>query len=502
MNDARYIELAQKWGDRSLAVLETRQHKRAAAFLGCSKDEAKAFGKRLLAEYAGVEGLNSVRGNSSYNYDPEPNLVPELEPVAATEPDDAPGRGKLEHQYAHDTPYWHDPKRDVYVVWLPHLSKPIALPAQTWAGIKAAYSGWDGQPASVEEIARKFGLTRRTVTALMRVMGHTHTGSPWTREQVMASDDRTLVEDLVLAREERVLREAEQTRWEAVKQKAEAFELLQRGCLDALNAWLVAPQKKREPIALDPANLYDVNTVAVIGLTDLHFGELGHNAELALRKSVARLVAMWKVRGAPSRIVLPIGSDGMHFDTAGYTTSAGTRMEASGAARETVVGYMGLMADLIGLLAGIAPVYCLPMAGNHDRLMSYATFAAMRLAFRGDDRVTFSGSLSEVQVLTHGKAFIALHHGDRHKPTALAGILPRDFAVQWGETEYRYCLLGHYHTPGTFGTKSGIECVYMPSLAPTDEWTEGMGFRSQPALSVYTFDPEVGLTTVDTVRGT
>jgi len=40
----------------------------------------------------------------------------------------------------------------------------------------------------------------------------------------------------------------------------------------------------------------------------------------------------------------------------------------------------------------------------------------------------------------------------------------------------------------------------MPSLAPTDEWTEGMGFRSQPALSVYTFDPEVGLTTVDTVR--
>ena len=466
VTDERYAKLLDKWAGRSPSVFLSRQWSRAAHRLECSTDEAREFAERFLKDV---------------KVEPKPQ-----------------GGDRLENQYAHDTPYWHDPKRDVYVVWLPHLSKPIALPAQTWAGIKAAYSGWDGQPASVEEIARKFGLTRRTVTALMRVMGHTHTGSPWTREQVMASDDRTLVEDLVLAREERVLREAEQTRWEAVKQKAEAFELLQRGCLDALNAWLVAPRQTRPGIPVSPAS--DSNTVAVVGLTDLHFGELGHDASRVLDSALGQLFKRWEVRGAPSRIVLPIGSDGMHFDTAGYTTTAGTRMEASGAARETVVNYMNLVSDLIAALTTVAPVYCLPMAGNHDRLMSYATFAAMRLAFRGDDRVTFSGSLSEVQVLTHGKAFIALHHGDRHKPTALAGILPRDFAVQWGETEYRYCLLGHYHTPGTFGTKSGIECVYMPSLAPTDEWTEGMGFRSQPALSVYTFDPEVGLTTVDTVR--
>lgn len=466
MTDERYAKLLDKWAGRSPSVFLSRQWSRAARRLGCSTDEAREFAERFL------------KG-------------------ATVKP--KPPAEKLEHQYTHDTPYWHDPKRDVYVVWLPHLPKPIALPTQTWSGIKAAYSGWDGQPASVEEIARKFGLTRRTVTALMRVMGHTHTGSPWTREQVMASDDRTLVEDLVLAREERVLREAEQARWNAVKQKAEAFELLQRGCLGALNDWLVTPSSIR-PRSITIPEASESNTLAVLGLTDLHFGELGHDASGALDSALGQLFRRWEIRGAPSRIILPIGSDGMHFDTAEYTTSAGTRMEVSGPARETVVKYMDLIADLIAALTGIAPVHCVPMAGNHDRLMSYATFAAMRLAFRGDDRVSFSESLSEVQVLTHGKAFIALHHGDRHKPAALAGILPRDYARQWGETQYRYCLLGHYHTPGTFGSKSGLECVYMPSLAPTDEWTEGMGFRSQPALSVYTFDPEVGLTTVDTVR--
>jgi hypothetical protein len=473
MQDSRYRALLEIWGSRGLAKAASRQWARIARILQCSTDEAREFGQRLLKE-----------------------RFPDSAPPKSLPDPDSP---KQDHKYAHDASYWHDSERGVYVIWLPHLPKPLALPTDMWAGIKAAYSSWDGQPASVEQIARKFGLTRRTVTALMRVMGHTHTGSPWTREQVMVSEDKTLVEDLILAREEGVLRQAEAQRWNTVKSKAEAFERLQRGCLDALNEWLNTP-KQRLAVSTTIVRGQPAETLAVLGLTDLHYGAQNHDAAAALDKVLAEVFRRWEQRGAPSLIVLPIGSDGMHYDTAGYTTTSGTRMEAEGPAREVIVGYMDMIAKLILSLSAVASVHCVPMAGNHDRMMSYATFAAMRLAFKGNDTVQFSESLSEIQVFTHGKSFIALHHGDRHKPAALAGILPRDYAEQWGATQYRYCLLGHYHTPGTFGTKSGLECLYMPSLSPTDEWTESMGFRSQPALSVYAFDAVDGLVTVDTIR--
>ena len=486
MHDTRYAELLTLWGTRSVGWAVHRKWKGMAQVLGISVEEAKEFGFRLRG-YAEVVSRPPASSQGEV-------VLEDL----ASEPPSKPSQ--QEGQYTHDDAYWHDPKRDVYVIWLPHLPKPLALPAHMWAGIKAAYSQWQGSPSSVEEIARKYGLTRRTITALLRVMSHTHTGSPWTREHVAASEDATLVEDLILAREERVLRQAEAHHWNKIKAKAESWEQLQKGHLDALNDWLTAPTHTRMTwpvVTAAPAKPY----IAVLGLTDLHFGALGHDAAKSLRVALDGVLAQIASRGAPHQIVLPIGSDGLHYDTAGYTTTGGTRMEAEGPAREVLVAYLDLVASLVEELSGVAPVYCVPMAGNHDRMMSYATFGAMKLAFRGNDRVTFSESLSDVQVLTYGTTLVALHHGDRHKPGALSGILPRDHARQWGDTLHRYCLMGHYHTPGTFSSKSGLECIYMPSLAPADEWTESQGFRSQPALSVYMFDGTNGLVAIDTVRG-
>ena len=483
MTNERYQELLQVWGSHGTSNARSFHWSRIARKLNCSVEEAKEFGLLLIND----SSYDPSKFSKSKSRTSSPKQVKE---------DISP----QDHKYAHESPYWYDPDRKVYVIWLPHLTKPLALPAHMWSGIKAAYSQWNGNPSSVEELARKFGLTRRTVTSLLRVMNHTHTGSPWTREQVAASEDKALVEDLILAREERVLRQAETHNWNSIKSKAESWDLLQKGSLDALNSWLSAPSK--DYVSKIDYSVQDLIApqVAVLGLTDLHYGSLGHDAPSSVWKTLNILLRRWERRGFPERIVLPIGSDGMHFDTSGYTTTGGTRMEVEGKARDTIIGYMEFMADLIHELSNFAPVYCFPMAGNHDRMMSYATFGAMRLAFASNDRVSFSNSLSEVQVFVHGKTFVSFNHGDKHKPSDLAGILPRDFAPQWGQTENRYCLLGHYHTSGTFGSKTGLESIYMPSLAPPDEWTESQGFRSTPSLSVYTFDAIEGLITVDTIR--
>lgn len=463
------------WGTRGDNAVRQRHWRRIMEILQCSHEEAKEFG-RLFLEYQ--EGL------------PLPSEAPRVEEPPANEV-------SKETSFEHHNNYWYDAERDVYVVFLPHLARPLALPARIWGDIKASYSQWDGSPATVEQIARKCGLTRRTVTAILRAFSHTHTGSPWTREFVATADENHLVEDLLLAKEEKILRRAEEASWDKVKKKAEAFDRLQHGALDALTDWLAtSPPVRAYQGTVTPPR--DRANLIVLGITDLHMGSPDHDAPGILWSALENLLSRV---ATPLQWVLPIGGDNLHYDTANYTTTNGTRMEGAIVPARNVVGsYMDLYAELISRLAETAPVYCVPVAGNHDRMMSYATFAAMRLAFMTHPNVTFSGSLENVQVVTFGETLVALHHGDLHKPEDMGGIIPRDFPDDWGSTRRHYCLMGHYHSQGTFGTKSGLECIYMPSLVPSDEWHRSHGWKNDPSMSAYEFSVS-GLTAIYTSRG-
>lgn len=469
--EERFRKWLALWGSRTDGAVRQRHWQRIMAVLHCTHDEAKEFGRLLLEQQDSK------------------NRVQAVEPQKVEEPQ--------ETSFEHRDNYWYDAERDVYVVFLPHLARPLALPARIWADIKASYSQWDGSPATVEQIARKCGLTRRTVTAILRSFSHTHTGSPWTREFVSGADEANLVEDLLLAKEERVLRRAEEASWNQVKKKAEAFDRLQHGMLDALKDWLGTPHptRARTGVATPPRKQ---GSLVVLGITDLHMGSPEHDAAAVVWAALEDLLSRVQ---PPLQWVLPIGGDNLHYDTPAYTTTSGTRMEAAvGPARKVVAAYMDLYAEMLSRLAEVAPIYCLPVAGNHDRMMSYATFAAMRLAFANHPNVTFTESLEDVQVVTFGETLVAVHHGDKHKPEDMGGIIPRDFPDEWGTTRRHYCLMGHYHSQGTFGTKSGLECIYMPSLAPSDEWHKDHGWKNDPSMSAYEFN-EAGLIAIHTSRG-
>ena len=91
----------------------------------------------------------------------------------------------------HSKPYWYDSQRDKYVVHLPSKKNPVAIPGETWKTIREAYSNWDGAPASVNELARKLGIARKTVTEILRAMQTTHDSAPWTDEEIdQSSEDK------------------------------------------------------------------------------------------------------------------------------------------------------------------------------------------------------------------------------------------------------------------------------------------------------------------------
>ena len=72
--------------------------------------------------------------------------------------------------------YWYDSERSRYVFHLPTRG-PFALPADTVDGIREAYSNLGGG-ATINQVARRFGMSRSTTTGVIRALGLTHDSPP------------------------------------------------------------------------------------------------------------------------------------------------------------------------------------------------------------------------------------------------------------------------------------------------------------------------------------
>ena len=129
-------------------------------------------------------------------------------------------------EWEHNKSYWFDDKRDIYVVHLKSRKKPFVIPGERWRIIRDCYSNWDGEGVSVNEIARKQGLSRRTVIELLRIMGTTHGSSPWSDEELKKTDENYLEEDLLRKKEERILIKTQRIEWNRIKRDAERYRRL------------------------------------------------------------------------------------------------------------------------------------------------------------------------------------------------------------------------------------------------------------------------------------
>jgi hypothetical protein len=123
--------------------------------------------------------------------------------------------------------------------------------------------------------------------------------------------------------------------------------------------------------------------------------------------------------------------------------------------------------------------------GNHSETNDY--WAAMhfrRLYSRiGEDRVKVLPNLSPFIGYRMGKTFVLIHHGHKAKPETLRQVMSTDYAIDWGEAEFRYIDGGHIHH---FSAKelSGAEWCSFNNLAPVDKHAHDGGWRSKQAMTL------------------
>lgn len=223
-------------------------------------------------------------------------------------------------------------------------------------------------------------------------------------------------------------------------------------------------------------NKFSDKVAAVFSIQDLHFGKEGNDSIVSnFKAAVENLIHRAYLVHQLDHIVYVFGGDLLNMDTFQGTTTSGTPVDNNQRAYDAYKDAFDALywsVNYIKQFCNKLTVVYVP--GNHDRLSSYHMAHALEKCFDPSSDVVFKTDYSERKVVTYGCNFFAFEHGDvTKKNTPL--VYATEFPTQWGNTTYRTCYTGHFHSKKTieFVTENehnGFSIKHLPSLSSTDYW--------------------------------
>jgi len=472
---------------------------------------AKEYGEKIRTGRRSTERIAKMTGLSMEHARALASYVRrgEVPKTPLSDPDEkvsqAPNQGP--EQFLLNKAYIYNDQDDTYITFLPGVPKPLVLPGAVHREIVRAYSNYDGNPATVNEIARSVKLPRPWVVKYLRVHEITHDREPFTPEEIATRSDDDLIQDALQLRRASVYKKLEQAKWKEIRDDAMRWRSFEDHVLRAITAAIQSPRPSPEPIKMEAAKR---PYAAVMGLTDFHWGKYSDPAENfePYSRHIARGRLMAATRdvlghlhyfGRPEKIIVPVGSDFLHIDNDQGGTSKGTSQDMDGTPAEILVTGCLLMEEWILSLASIAPVELVLMSGNHDRMSGLAILLYLEALFRSDPRVTAALDRTPRTYRVYGKNLIGFVHGDGvSRTTEMAGHMAREKAGAWACCPHRTIYTGHLHHEKTeTDTSFSVTRRQIPSLAGPDRWHTRHGFDGSPkSLPVYLHDKESGVKAV------
>lgn len=235
-------------------------------------------------------------------------------------------------------------------------------------------------------------------------------------------------------------------------------------------------------------------TVGVLSIQDLHFGKEDNFSIVEdFKNAVKDLVLRAYYSHRVEKIIYVIGGDLLNMDTFSGLTTKGTPVDSDQKAQDAYNDAFDAMywsVNYIKQFCNTLDVIYLP--GNHDRLSSYHLVHALSKCFDQDENVSFDAEYAERKVVVYGRNFLAFEHGDvSKKMTGL--VYATEFPVEWGQTLYRTCYTGHFHTKRitefvTDNEVHGFSVKNLPSLSRTDYWhyhNKFVGSKRQAIMEIH-----------------
>lgn len=408
-----------------------------------------------------------------------------------------------------DKRYVYNEDNGTYVVFFKNKPKPVVIPEQKHKAIVQAYSNWDGEDSTINEITRKFSfLTRELFMEYKNIFGLTHDHEPFSKEELMERDEDDLVDDAYQQKRYSVYKEFEKKKWRETKKDAEKFRkldvYLREPLEDSIEEWVPDYQ----PIDLE---LKETNKdySLVLSLFDLHLGQdgwadahgQGYSVEEAKYRAKERLeyvLSKVKDKGRPEEIVCIIGGDFFDIDNVDLETTAGTRRSTDGYSPQIIEEGNKLAINYVDMLRQATDqVKVIVIPGNHDRLQSRNLMHYLDAWYRKEDDVNVDVSNETRAFHQYGNSLIAAEHG-RISRNRLAKVIPTEARQMWADTKYSFVFVGDkHHSKVKHEDDSGMLIFQVPTLKGPTDWSKRKAYVSRQAMSAYVFDKSSGLDTIE-----
>ena len=252
---------------------------------------------------------------------------------------------------------------------------------------------------------------------------------------------------------------------------------------------------------VSPPTFCDSDILAVYPIGDQHHGmyadakETGdaYDCKIAERRlggAIGHLAS--SSPPAETALLLNLGDYFHADDSRNVTPEHGNKLDVDTRYSSVMMsGATALIQAVLRLLEKHKTVHVWNMPGNHDPHAAVALSMAMHFYFHNEPRVIVDMGASLYKYMRFGKNLIASHHGHGAKPNDLPLILAVDRPEDWAATTHRVWHCGHIHHK-TLKEHPGVDVETHRTLAGTDAWHAGKGYRSKKDMSVIIYHREFG----------
>lgn len=262
--------------------------------------------------------------------------------------------------------------------------------------------------------------------------------------------------------------------------------------------------KNMKPPKLEEHTYRGGNKMLEFPIMDFHLGKLAWEDETGEDYNIKIAAARYKATVLDiigriyaygleiERIVFPIGQDFFHMDSTQNTTTAGTRLDSDTRWPKMYDTGVGLLIWAIEQLRAIAPVECMYVAGNHDKMLSYCATQHVYAYYHGTPSVQVDVSPRKRKYIAYGKCLIGYSHGD-DESKRINLLMQQEEPKLWGDSIFREWHLAHLHHEETTEI-GGIIIRRVSAITSTDEWHNTMGFVGVvQKAQAFIWDKDLGL---------
>jgi len=226
----------------------------------------------------------------------------------------------------------------------------------------------------------------------------------------------------------------------------------------------------------------------VVGVGDPHIGKRTRDPDFH-RRWLDLLRAVQDMQGhyLPSQIAVVLSGDILHIDNVAQTTTAGTPVGSHIEWEEALDLAGQAIGELIHTVYRAAPTQMLIARGNHDYHGAWYLAKILKARFPGlevkaGDRVYYRWE----QIL------LGVTHGNAVKKDTLPMIMAKEVPQDWGLSEWREFLIGHYHRREELTTAlwepTGVRVRVLRALQSSDRWHLQRGYLSAEGATILMYN--------------